>query len=339
MTLSANATLPATGPHTVADSDSSLHAALDGSLRCVLGDRGILAFRGADAAAFLHRQLSTDVAGLEPGDTRLTSYSDARGRLLFVGRLYAEPERLLLEVPAERLEPLKQTLARFVLRADVHISDASAELARCGVTGQNAAMALHSLTGKLPSEPGESCSPLEGLRVVRLPGPRVRWALLGEPAAVQQAWDALEGHAATGGVGAWRLLEIEAGIPHVHEATAGHFVAQMLNLDRLGAIDFDKGCYPGQEVIARTHYLGRVKRRMQLLYAPACSEPPAPAAPVSAAGSRIGEVVDAAATPDGGALVLATLQLDASGPFALGEAANECAERRDLPYSLADEAA
>ncbi|MEF8833430.1 MAG: folate-binding protein [Halofilum sp. (in: g-proteobacteria)] len=311
-------------------------AITDGSVRCRLDDRGLLALRGTDAATFLHGQLSTDVLELTVGDSRLTSYSDARGRLLMVGRLYAEPERFLLEIPVDRIEAVRQQLAKYVLRADVHIEDVSNTLARCAAAGHSAAIALGGVVESLPTEPGQSVLADTGARIVRLAGPRPRWQIHGEPGAVSAVWDRLAGHTVEVDSGQWRVLDIEAGIPAVREATTGHFVAQMLNLDHLGAIDFRKGCYPGQEVIARAHYLGRIKRRMQLLHLPATTGIPAPGTIVEHNGEKAGEVVEAAPLPADGSLVLAVIHQAADEPLTID---GQAAERRPLPYSIDDEAA
>lgn len=333
-----SATVPdgVSGNGTQPDHHHAGTAVTDGSIRCLLDDRGLLSVRGSDAAGFLHGQLSTDVLGLATGESSLTSYSDARGRLLLVGRLYAETDRFLLEIPNDRLEPVRQQLAKYVLRADVHIENATDTCARLAVAGHSAAIALGALVDSLPAEPGQSVLTEAGARIVRLAGPRPRWQVHGEPGAVRIVEDQLTGHTVEIDSAQWRLLDIEAGIPAVHEATAGHFVAQMLNLDRLGAIDFRKGCYPGQEVIARTHYLGRIKRRMHLLHLPGATLAPAPGASVQQGGKRVGEVVEGAPLAGNGSLLLAVVHNEAEDPL---EVDGHQAERRPLPYSIEEQAA
>ena len=332
------ADLPSAGPRPPEPTVTAATAALEGSVRCVLDDRGLLAFHGRDAVAFLNGQLSTDVHALVPGGSTLTSWSDARGRLLAVGRLYAETDRLLLELPTDLLETTRQRLARYVLRSDVMIADESDAWARIGVAGQSAAVTLRALTGPLPDEPGTSTRTEQGVSIVCLGGTRPRWELLGPPATIAAIWNALSDHATAGGADAWRLLDVEAGLPTVHAETTERFVAQMLNLDRLGALDFRKGCYPGQEVIARTHYLGRIKRRMCLLRVPDADVPPEPGMPVLAEGEPAGEVVESAAHPDGGSLTLAVLREGVAGTLTLGSADGPQAERRALPYAVDDDA-
>ncbi len=336
MSATASNSLTGNDPQPDRDSTDPSMATTDGSVRCRLDDRGLLSFRGADAATFLHSQLSTDVVTLAAGESRLTSYSDARGRLLLVGRLYAETDRFLLEVSNDRLEPVRQQLAKYVLRADVRVEDVSNAIARCAAAGHSAAIALAAVVDSLPAEPGHSVSSDTGARIVRLAGPRPRWQIHGEPEAVNAVWDQLAGHTVEVDSSQWRLLDIEAGIPTVHEGTAGHFVAQMLNLDRLGAIDFRKGCYPGQEVIARTHYLGRIKRRMHLLHLSGAVAAPGPGTPVEHDGKRVGEVVEGAPMPADGCLVLAVMHNGAGDPLTIE---GQPAERRPLPYSIEEEAA
>jgi folate-binding protein YgfZ len=333
-----SATVPdsASGHGTQPDRDHAASAITDGSIRCMLDDRGLLSVRGSDAAGFLHGQLSTDVLGLAVGASRLTSYSDARGRLLMAGRLYAETDHFLLEIPNDRIEPVRQQLAKYVLRADVRIENVTDTRTRLAAAGHNAGIALGALVDALPDEPGQSVLTEAGARIVRLAGPRPRWQIHGAPAAVRIVEDQLAAHTVEVHSGQWRLLDIEAGIPAVHEATAGHFVAQMLNLDRLGAIDFRKGCYPGQEVIARTHYLGRIKRRMHLLHLPQATLAPVPGASVEHGGKRVGEVVEGAPMGNNGCLVLAVVHHEAGDPL---EIDGHAAQRRALPYSIEEQAA
>lgn len=318
-----------------ATDDRAVRAVLQGSARFPLRDDGLLAVDGADAAAFLHAQLSTDVRAMQPGDATLTAYCDARGRVLAVPRLLATADGFLLGLPRERIEPVRALLARYVLRADVRLTDVSGEHARFGIAGQSASVALAGAAGALPHEVWRSVTTGAGASIVRLQGPRPRWLVHGPDAAVGALWDALDDHVHTAAADDWRLLEIEAGIPTIHEATAGAFVAQMLNLDLLGALDFGKGCYPGQEVIARAHYLGRVKRRMYVLRTGAAGPTPRPGDDVLADGDSAGTCVDGAPHPDGGSVALTVLHVDAAPrPLRVGSPDAPAATVEEPPYSL-----
>jgi folate-binding protein YgfZ len=306
--------------------------------RCPIGGRALVAVTGGEAAGFLHSQLSTDVRAMRVDDVALTSYSDAKGRLLAIMRLIATDSGFLLELPRDRAEAVMGQLQRYVLRADVHIEDVSASHAAFGAVGEEAAQCVTDVLPDLPPVSGTSRLLDDGARLMAARSPRASWMVIGPVESVRRAWTAFEALPAAP-ADWWEALEIEAGIPSVHEATAGRFVAQMVNLDRLDALDFRKGCYPGQEVIARTRYLGRIKRRMYLLRGTGTDSAPAPGDPVRAAGrdAPAGEIVRAGAHPDGGVIALAVLHSESAGAellFADGSPAS----RRSLPYPL-DEAA
>ena len=197
------------------------------------GAFGVLAFRGVDAARFLQGQFSADVEKLAVGDTTFAGFHNPQGRviaLLAVTR--TTPEELFAVLPLELAASVAQRLSRFVLRAKVRVTDESAAWRVLGVSA--------------------STTPSAG---IAMPWGFRRVLLLPEDAPFVASEPAARV--------AWECADIAAGLPQVYAATSETFVAQMLNLDLLGAIAFDKGCYTGQEVIARAHYRGRVKRRMQ----------------------------------------------------------------------------
>lgn len=314
---------------------ASLEAALGDGVCCELGDTGILAVTGNDARTFLHAQFSSSIAQLPAGAATLTSYSDARGRVLAVPRVFADAtDGFHLVLPSERIPAVQGQLQKFVLRSAVRLDDGTQTHGVLGLAGQRAADGLRTLLSEPPGTAWETAELNHGGRVVRLPGARPRWLACAphdDLAAVRQAASTAGAH--EGDATAWRLLEIEVGLSNVYEATAEHFVAQMINLDCLGAIDFRKGCYPGQEVIARMHYLGRIKRRMHILRAD--DAPAAPGSSVYAGENPVGEIVDAAPHPDGGNLALAVLRLEAAdGALAVGAADGPAAQAEVPPYDL-----
>jgi folate-binding protein YgfZ len=313
-------------------------AALHGSVRCRLDEQALLAVTGTEAADFLHRQLSSNVVDLAAGRGVLSAYSDPRGRVLAIPRVLACRDGFVLQLPADRVETVRERLVKFVLRSDVRLEVLGERYGHFGVAGQNASVALAGAAGTLPQGTADGVVTDSGAIVVRTEGPRPRWLIHGPAAAVADLWQSLDGHVRDAEPDQWRLLDIEAGVPGVREATAGQFVAQMLNLDRLGAIDFGKGCYPGQEVIAKTHYLGRLKRRMYLLR---LGDAPLPAAgeAIYAGDVAVGTCIDAAPHPEGGSLGLAVLRTDsAEGEVKLAAPDGPSARADEPPYPLADAA-
>jgi len=253
---------------------------------CALDDLGVLSFRGPDARRFLQGQLSGDVAALAPGVLLRAGLHNPQGRTLALLALLApRPDELLALLPRELLAATLQTLRRYVLRAKLSIADE---------TG------AHRLLGIAPAAhaPADEAT---GIEVAYDAHRRLR--VLGAGDA-----DLRPGLARAH----WRLLDIAAGLPQVYAPTSGQFVAQMLNLDCIGAISFDKGCYTGQEIIARAHYRGRVKRRMQRFISGAPLRL-APGDTGRLADGRDFRVIEAAVRPDGRVEFLAVAALPASG--------------------------
>jgi len=204
-----------------------------------LDDLTVLGVRGADATTFLQGQLSQDVTRLAAEGALLAGLHNAQGRVLALLRLLQlSDDQILVILPVGLSESVRRQLERYVLRARVRIEAAGSAWSVYGLAGPDAEAAA-STRLHMPADDG-------GIRHI-IVAPR------GEAAPEADRVDRED----------WRLEDIAAGIPELFPVTAGTWVAQMLNLDLLGAISFNKGCYTGQEVIARAHFRGQVKRRMQ----------------------------------------------------------------------------
>jgi folate-binding protein YgfZ len=219
---------------------------------------GVLRARGTDVVQFLQGQLSNDLSRLGPASSLLAGYHNPQGRVLALLRLvHIDGDDLLMILPRELIAPLTNRLTKFILRAKVRLAD---ETGAWQLTP--AVLASDSTTSPpaqvLPRISGAVARVAQTLAVCVGESP-ARWLLV----AARDAPAALPAGCAAAAPQSWQRLQIAAGLPQVYAATSEAFVAQMLNLDVLGAIAFDKGCYTGQEVIARAHYRGRVKRRMQ----------------------------------------------------------------------------
>ena len=254
-----------------------------------LGTRACIEVRGADAAAFLHGQLTRAVLSLDAADAPLAGWADARGRIRALFRVLQLSERWLLVTPRDGADALVKKLRMFVLRSKVEVALAG-DVAVAALLGDaGSVLARHGIEAVTPSNRAVRRDQLCFVRI----GERY-WQALGAPGALQRLAVSLT--AAT--EAAAELAEIELGIPEISPQTAERFVAQMLNLDQLDAISFDKGCYSGQEIIARVHNLGGVKRRARRYAVEAA--PPAPGTPLLAeASEEVGEVVRSAAATHG----------------------------------------
>jgi len=302
-----------------------------------LADWGLIRARGADAASFLHGQLTQDVAHLDTTHARLAGYCSAKGRLLASFVVWrADTDSLLLACSADLLPATLKRLSMFVLRAKCKFSDAGAELQVVGLAGEAATRWL----GDAAPAAVWGRADLGPAQVVRLPDAVVAGAAIarylyaapaGQPAPAADDLPPLAPDT-------WAWLEVQSGVPRIVAATGEQFVPQMVNLELLDGVNFQKGCYPGQEIVARSQYRGTLKRR-SFLFEVADGTAAAPGQEVYAsddAAQPAGMVVNAAPSPAGGFTALVELKLtalDAPG-LHLGAADGPVLRRIELPYAL-----
>jgi folate-binding protein YgfZ len=277
---------------------------------------GAIAITGSDANAFLQGQLSNDLQLLSTGRTLLASCNSAQGRAQVIARVVQRHDSILMLVPSVMVEQTMLRLRKYVLRSKVVLTNLGAQLVAYWPTAQQ----LQTLGLPQPNSPEEHIEH-DGMSIVRWPDPTERYLLIGPAGA--SSGDASE---------AWRLADIRAGLAQLYPPTHEAFVAQMLNLDLVGGISFEKGCYTGQEIIARTHFRGMVKRR--LFRFAATSSPPPPGTRVVVNGTHAGDVVDAVTTEQGCELlaVIALGQLDQQ--LVTEQAPQAVLKRLELPYEV-----
>jgi folate-binding protein YgfZ len=323
--------------------DRELRAALAGDIRCDLSHLGLIAARGPDTDQFLQGQLTCDVRWATPDRSLIGAYCTPKGRALASFRLFRRGEDCYLELPRDLVGPTLNRLRKYVLRAKTTLVDASDALARMGVAGPNAAALIAAALGAVPESINgvttvNAMHP-DGITAIRLPGPTPRFELHGATRELSTVWNALAPNVTPVGAEPWRLLDILAGTPVVYPETVEAFVPQMLNLQLLDGIGFQKGCYTGQEVVARTHYLGKLKRRMYLARVDSPT-PPRPGdplfSPLADASQSAGRVADACRHPDGGHAVLAVALIDCAEHDALrlGDARGPVLRLEQLPYGF-----
>jgi len=313
---------------------AELVAARDAAVVCDLSALSVLRIAGPDAAGFLQGQFTDDVAALGPGEAQYGAWCSPKGRMLanFLIRRSGESIFELL-LPESLSEAIAKRLRMFVLRSRVTVSDASSESVRLGIGGPDAGDAVRRALGAAPAV--GAVASFDDRLVAALPGPR--YVITVAPDAAGACWERLASVCRTAGFAAWQWLTIRAGVPVITAPTSDLFVPQAANWDALGGISFQKGCYAGQEIVARTQYLGRLKERLALAHLDGA--PPA-------AGERLysatfgeqacGTIVNAAASPDGGSDVLAVLQLAAaeSGDVHLAASGGASLRLAALPYEV-----
>ncbi len=296
---------------------------------CRIDDWGVIRAHGADAAKFLHGQLTNDVLSLGPSSARLAGFCSAKGRLQasFIVWESAEDE-FLLACSASLLAPTLKRLSMFVLRAQCKLSDASDEVALWGLVGADA----EAMTGNANEWERRD---RHGAALIRLPDAAgLRRALLAVPVGVELDVPAV----GTLTPQIWRWLEVRSGVVAIEAATVDRFVPQMVNFELVGGVDFQKGCYPGQEVVARSQFRGTTKRRTFLFEVDAVASAGQDVFLAVATGEPAGTVVNAAQWPEGpgsSALVEVRLAALGTGELRLGGADGPMLRRAELPYPLA----
>lgn len=295
---------------------------------------GVIRLSGEEAAEFLHKLGSNDVTRQQPGQLRLNSLNSPKGRMLASFLVWRSGADYLLALSADLRTPIARKLSMYVLRAKVKVSEAT-ERVLLGISGAAAAGLLAGAGLPTPAAAMEVAG--DACRVMRLDDSRFIIDLAADQAPA--LWDALvAGGARPAGSAAWRWLDIQAGWPLVTAASQDEFVAQMLNFELLGGVNFQKGCYPGQEIVARTQYLGKLKKRMYRCHLAGDGSVLAGTdlyAPEFAAQS-CGKVVSVEAAPEGGSDLLAVLQIAAfeAGEIHLGSPDGPRLEPAPLPYAI-----
>ncbi len=288
--------------------------ALSGLVFADLDYMGVIAVHGSDAGTFLQSQLSNDIRMLDTGGSQLSAFCTPKGRMLGLMRVFRADDGYYLRLPGDTLEAVLQRLRRYVLRASVTLEDASDNFLRIGISGADADDELRSAAGICP-DTVNGVARSGPLTVIRVPGTEPRFEVYATSLkAAQSLWDAFNVRGAPVGESAWRLLEIRAGLPVVFAANAEQFVPQMANLQLVDGVSFKKGCYPGQEIVARMQYLGSLKRRMYLglITHDGLIAPGDELFSGSDGEQAVGRIIDARPHPDGGQLALAVLQIQAA---------------------------
>ena len=311
-----------------------------GPVACNRTGWALLRATGPDAADFLHGQLSSDVKSLRDGEGRYWSYNSPKGRMLANGVLWRAPaasagDGIMVVLAADLADAIRRRLSMFVLRAKARIDDVTGQHAMIGVAG-----GADAVRERLGAEPVVSRAVPFGERgiVFTLPDHRILVVADAADAATIEATLALSLPFAD--TDTWRWHGIASGVPWITAATSDAFIPQMANWDLLGGVDFRKGCYPGQEIVARMQYLGQLKERLFAFHADADVAEASPGTRIYSVAfgtdQACGTVVDAAPDPSGGVALRAVAQLAAVGTrdMTLGRPGGAALTQRPLPYDV-----
>jgi tRNA-modifying protein YgfZ len=319
------------------DVEQALHHTLNGNVLCDLSHLGLLELSGEDRLTFLQGQVTNDVHLLNGSNAHYTGYCSPKGRLLALFLAFSHQDHLHLQLPQAILEAMMKRLKMYVLRSKVNITDTTDRIIKFGINGPDASRLLMSVFSSLPTELHAMVT-TEQATIIKLPSlsHQARYQVFASLEVAMQAWDALKVNCERVGKPCWDYIDIQAGIPEVLASTQEQFVPQMLNLDLLNGINFKKGCYTGQEIVARTHYLGTVKRRTYLAEIQSMQLPQAGEKVVDGAQNEIGQIVRVAPNAHHSFDALIEMRIESAAdahyqgtaiqlktlPYGLGEAGN-----------------
>ena len=301
-----------------------------------LPELGLMSVSGPDAGAFLQSQLTNDVTRLTPQQMQLSGYCTPKGRLLATFHQWRSEETVFLRLPRELIATIAKRLSMFVMRAKAQVTDVSDAWSTYALVGTNAGSALRDAGFSVPDAPWRSTSVGETRidRVLPTPDGMERF-LLSLPSGSQLPLPKMSLQTSSN---LWWLSEIDAAVPTVFAATQEKFVPQMINLEVLGGVDFKKGCYPGQEIVARSQYLGKLKRRMNIAQVETTGVQAGADIFHSGSTQPVGAVVMAAPFSSAASRLLFEAPLDRveSGSLHLQSPAGPRLSGLSLPYALFD---
>ena len=319
-----------------ATAEEEISIAASGNIISDLSHLSLIRASGEDVRTFLLSQLTNDLNQVTTTRSQISAYCTPKGRMLALFRIVQLDDMLLLQAPAPIIETVLPRLKMYVMRAKVALEQAT-DLVSIGVSGPDIESLLLPVVAALPANTNDATRTEPGI-VIRLDGPHPRFLIIGQTDPVKALWQQLSDQLQATGKAAWSWLDIRAGQPSVVPETSETFVPQMANLDIIGGVNFKKGCYPGQEIVARMQYLGKLKQRMYRAHVKQ-EQCPAPGESVFAPVFRdqsAGTVVDAQPAPSGGIDLLAIIQIGSvnDGEVHLGTTDGPLLEFLDLPYQL-----
>ena len=316
--------------------DTECQSVLDNTIIADLSHYALICAKGEEAIDFLQNQLSNDVKLVDDNHSQISAYCSPKGRMLASFRIFKHQQEIYLRLPADTLEATLKRLRMFIMRSQVTLDDVSNDSVRFGICGDNAEALLSSQNLSVPTEVNDVSSS-ENITIIKVPGTKPRYEIYGAVDSITSLWEKLTNDSTTVGSSVWALQDIWSGTPDIFANTVEAFVPQMTNMHAINGVSFKKGCYPGQEVVARMQYLGKLKRRMFRGHVSTDAQPqPGDNLFNPEATDSIGKIVQSQPAPGGGFDLLAVLQIanTEKGSVHLVDANGPQVELIDLPYEV-----
>jgi folate-binding protein YgfZ len=315
------------------DAQDELLATQKGMVLCDLSQFGILKISGEESQSFLQNMVSSDVREVSLQQAQISSLSTPKGRMLATFLIWQRDSDYYLQLPRDLLAAVHKRLSMYILRSKVKIEEASDTVIGLGLSGEGATSLLQQHFGSVPSK-SFATEQHDNANVIQV-GPE-RYQINTTSLHAPALWQNLVSHARPVGSSCWDWLTIRSGIPVILAATQEQFVPQMANLELIGGVNFKKGCYPGQEIVARMQYLGKSKRRMYLAHVIGSTQAGEQLFSAEVDGHICGMVCNAAPAPVGGYDLLAVMQINSHDTQSvhIGSLQGEALQFLPLPYEI-----
>lgn len=271
--------------------DHQLKFILTQNFICKIDAYSIIKANGIDCEKFLQGQLTCDMRDINEHRSSLGAYCNHKGRILALMRILKKADNYYLILSKALLNETLSLLKKYILFSKVQLTDVSLSYKHFGCSGSNMPTILTKLFDKIPLQVNEVTTH-ENISIIYIPGGQPRYELIGETDAMEKLWQTLAKETVIVDPSAWQLLNIRANIPSIYPTTMEQFTPHMINLPELGGVSFSKGCYVGQEIIARTQYLGKVKKHMVHASLESDEHPQAGDNLVDNNNAEIGKIID-----------------------------------------------
>lgn len=288
---------------------------------------------GSEAEKFLQGQFTNDVKQVSPNQAQTSGWCSPKGKLLVTFRLLQREEGYYLLLPTDSVENTLKRLKMYVLRSDVQFNEVNNDWVCLGIVGEQAADFIHAQLNLSVPDTVNACINANDASVLRVEGTTARFLLLAQVERAQALWQAARDagwHLLADST--WTLFEILAGYPQINTQNADNYIPQMVNFTAVGGVNFKKGCYAGQEIVARTQYRATLKNRAYLAHI--ANAEPAIGTEILQADAAVGNILNVSPHPNGGCALLAVLKMDVAETGELHLATGERIELQDLPYAL-----
>lgn len=313
----------------------------DKNIICELASFSTLVIAGDDAVSFMQGQFTNDVTAVNEENSQLNAICNNKGRMIANFRLFKHQGNYFISLKSDLVEASIQHLNNYILRAHVVIQDVSEQLIALGVSGNNATKLLSPFVGNINPDV-DHISYNDGYIIIRVPGlhdkEQARYEIFCSLEHAKTLWQKVSSQAEIVAASSWSYLNIQAGLPFIDANTSVQFVPQMVNMELINGVSFTKGCFTGQEIVARMHYLGKLKKRCYKININTDNKPNTGDklfAENARAGQNTGAIISVEKNPESGYDALAVIQIaDTESRLFLNDANGAELTVKDLPYSF-----